>query len=125
MTFDSSAGDIAAGRFTGTASDPGGVRKLQLALRAPRERRPGCRWWSRSARGLSRKRKSCGSPAWMTAALRPQAGRWRWSLSLGVSPPPGSYVVMLRAYDKLGNVSTKLGSRSQVTVRVPRRSRRR
>jgi hypothetical protein len=100
------------------------VRELQLALRAPRERRPGCRWWARGSRGLLRKRKSCDSPAWMTAALRPQVRGWRWSLPLGVSPPPGSYVLMLRAYDKLGNVSTKLGSRSQVTVRVPRRTRR-
>jgi hypothetical protein len=119
MTFEARASDLAAGRFGGGSNDPGGVRKLQVALRAPRERRPGCRWWSRSSRALSRKRASCRSPAWMTAALRPQATGWGWSLSLNASPPPGSYVLMLRAYDRLGNVSTKLGNRSQVTVRVP------
>lgn len=119
LSFDARASDAARGRLAGQASDPSGVRKVQVALRAQRDRRVGCRWWSRGLRRLRNKRASCGAPAWMTAGLKRQGDGWSWSLPLGTTMPPGAYVVMLRGFDVAGNVAAKMANgRSQTSLRV-------
>jgi hypothetical protein len=119
VTFTAGATSIRRGRLTGSASDPSGVSKVQAALRPQGSARAGCRWWSARLRRPRRSAGSCRRPDWMTARLT-QAGRSsKWTVSLGSTPRPGSYVLLLRAFDRLGNVSTKTADgRSQRTLRV-------
>ena len=89
-------------KLTGTVTDPAGVRSLRVALRR------GCRWWSQPAGHLTR-RARCAQPRWMKAVLRQvKPGRWSWSVKLGARLPRGKYTVLVRAVDKLGNVSKSL-----------------
>jgi glucose/arabinose dehydrogenase/PKD repeat protein len=97
-------------KLTGSVADPAGVRKLEVALRA-RGKSAGCRWWSRRAGRLARKRVRCAKPRFMKATLKPAGvGTWTWTLKLGAKLPKGRYVLALRAADGLGNVSTALAS---------------
>jgi hypothetical protein len=105
------------GVLRGSASDPSGVERVDVALGMAAKGR--CRWWSRRKRGLSQRRARCGRPAWMGARLTRSVGGVDWSLALRRRIPPGRYVVALRAEDGLGNVSSRTG-RSAVRVRVRR-----
>jgi glucose/arabinose dehydrogenase/PKD repeat protein len=87
-------------RLTGTVSDPAGVSSLRIAVRR------GCRWWNVRAGRLGRAAK-CAKPRWMKPALRPvKPGTWAWTLKLGGPLPPGTYRVLARAVDAVGNVSS-------------------
>jgi hypothetical protein len=85
------------GRLSGRAD---GVRSLDVALRAFRDRRAGCRWWSRG-RGRLLGRTSCARPLWIHAAVN----GGRWSATLRGIPVRGNYVALFRARDARGNLS--------------------
>jgi hypothetical protein len=107
------------GRLTGSVSDPAGVRRLEVALRA-RRKGAGCRWWSRRAGRLARKRVKCTKPGFMKATLKRAGGDVsKWTLKLGARLPKGRYVLAVRATDRLGNVSTALAS-GRRTLRIGR-----
>jgi glucose/arabinose dehydrogenase len=92
-------------RLEGTARDAGGVARVRVALRA-RDGSGRCRWWSRVPARLTEERTSCRAPRWMAARLqRTGKEHWAWRLRLGAPVPPGSYTVMVKAFDPAGNSS--------------------
>jgi PKD repeat protein len=105
------------GRFTGTVSDPSGVKRVQVALRAAKKKGGKCRWWSKKAKKLSAKAKACSKPVYMTAKLTRKAGRVTWTLALRKRLPRGRYVVVFRTTDSEGNTGK---GRSPVAFRVKR-----
>jgi PKD repeat protein len=101
-----------ARRLLGKVSDPSGVKRVAVALRA-RKRRGGCRWWSAKAARLVHKGGDCSKPRWMRAVLRaPGAGESRWRLVLNGRLPKGRYTLAFRGVDGAGNVSTALAAGS-------------
>ena len=105
-------------KLAGSVADPAGVRSLKVALRA-RGKGKRCRWWSRRAGRLARKRLDCAKPRFIRAELTPAgANAWKWTVKLGGRLPGGRYVLAFRAVDGLGNVSTALASgRSTLRIR--------
>ena len=86
----------------GRASDPGSVRRVDVALaRSPRRaRRCG---WLLPGRGASVRRRSCRKPLWTRARLTGRGPVVRWRLPLGRVLPPGRYSLRVRSVDGLGN----------------------
>jgi glucose/arabinose dehydrogenase len=107
--------NVKKGRFSGTVSDPSGVRRVQLALRGAKKKAGKCRWWSKKAKKLNAKAAKCGKPAFMTAKLSKVGGKTKWTLSLGTRVPKGRYVLVFRATDGAGNVGA---GRKPVTFTV-------
>jgi glucose/arabinose dehydrogenase/PKD repeat protein len=99
-----------ARKLAGTVSDPAGVSSLRIAVRR------GCRWWNAGAARLGRTAK-CAKPRWMKTVLRPsKPGTWVWSLKLGGRLPRGKYTLLVRARDRLGNVSNTLTGKPRLRV---------
>ena len=99
-----------ARKLAGTVTDPAGVSSLRIAVRR------GCRWWNARAGRLGRTAK-CAQPRWMNAVLRPsKPGTWVWSLKLGGRLPRGRYTLLVRAQDRLGNVSNTFAGKPRLRV---------
>ena len=99
-----------ARKLAGTVSDPAGVSSLRIAVRR------GCRWWNASTGRLGRTAK-CARPHWMNAVLKPsKPGTWGWSLKLGGRLPRGRYTLLVRAQDRLGNVSKTFAGKPRLRV---------
>lgn len=104
--------------FSGTASDPDGIRQVQIAL----VRRAGsaCHLLrSRDARFQRRRRGRGGCPRrWLTAS-----GTTSWRYRLRRSLPPGTYDVVSRAIDSRGLAERNftVGDRNRFTFRVTSR----
>jgi hypothetical protein len=87
------------GVVSGTVSDVAGVRSVYVAL-GRKNAHQRCRWWAASAGKLARTAVSCAKPRWIRAKLEGGA----WTAKLGRKPVPrGSYRLLIRARDKLGN----------------------
>lgn len=89
----------------GTASDGGGVAKVQLAIQlisSARHFQTGgdCIWYDGKVwLSLS----SCSAPHFFKARFR--HGRWRFRIPGSAQIPHGSYAIRVRAIDRAGNIS--------------------
>jgi PKD repeat protein len=88
----------------GTADDPSGVDKVQVALRQTRKPGGRCRWWSQKKGAFPKGTASCARPAYMAAQLKGGGGRFSWSLPLNGHLPKGRYLLFFRTEDGAGNV---------------------
>jgi glucose/arabinose dehydrogenase len=87
------------GVLSGTVSDAAGVRSVYVAL-GRKNARKRCAWWATSAGRLARKAVACTKPRWIRAKLKGTT----WTAKLGRKPiPAGSYRLVIRARDRLGN----------------------
>jgi glucose/arabinose dehydrogenase len=99
-------------RLAGIATDPSGIRAVDVAVRLGRKSGKRCRWVSR-ARVRSR---ACGNPVWMHARIEPAGGSsWAWHVRLRKRLPSRRYVIRLRATDTPGN-----RAEASVRIRIPR-----
>jgi glucose/arabinose dehydrogenase len=121
LRFDAKRGLVVARRslLRGTARDPSGVRRVQVALRALAKRAGKCRWWSARLGGLAERGTSCAKPAYMGARLSGGGSEVRWTLPLGGRILPGRYLLVFRTVDGEGNVGRGPGGRAKVPLRVP------
>jgi hypothetical protein len=91
----------------GTATDPNGVRSVQLAIELtnpPRKIKvPGgdCAWYDGKNYLVA---SACGSPYFFPAQYA--GGRWHFTIPGKAQIPAGGYVVRVRATDRRGNVSS-------------------
>jgi glucose/arabinose dehydrogenase len=99
-------------RLAGTATDPSGVRAVDVAIRIGGKAGKRCRWV-----GLARVRsRACGKPVWMHARIESAGGGgWAWHLRLRKRLPARAYVIRLRATDSQGN-----RAEATVRIRIPR-----
>jgi hypothetical protein len=89
----------------GTASDAGGVAKVQLAIQLISSRQHfqtggNCIWYDGKVWLVL---SSCSAPDFFTARLR--HGRWRFRIPASARIPHGSYAVRVRGIDRAGNIS--------------------
>ncbi len=98
--------------LSGTAQDPGGVRRVQLAIELVSSRKirlaklPGCVWYDPHRRavppaGLAL--TSCQAPVFFAATLAHR--RWHYRIPGSAALSAGTYVVRVRAGDRAGNLS--------------------
>ncbi len=99
-------------RFTGTASDNSGVKKVEIALlrRVGKAKAAKARClWLRSNRAkfkrVKPRRGRCAKPRFLRAK-----GTTRWVYRLRKRLPPGKYVLYARATDTSGNRETKFAA---------------
>ncbi len=104
--------------LTGTASDPSGVRKVELAMQILSLKRsgaraaatqPGCYWYDGK---LKLRLRACAKPLFFP--VRVHAGHWAFRMNPRSQIPPGVYTARVRATDRVGNItsvfSPKLGN---------------
>ncbi len=106
--------------LTGTATDPSGVRKVEMAMQILGVKRagtraqaaatqPGCYWYDGK---LKLRLRSCVKPLFFP--VRVHAGHWSFRMNPRSQIPPGVYTARVRATDRLGNITTvfspKLGN---------------
>ncbi len=103
-------------RLRGKASDPSGVRSVELALRylPARARGPAgrCAFFD-GRRGLVK--RSCAKPLFFRA--RRSGTRWSVHLTRGAKLPRGTYFARVRATDRLGNTTTVFSQAAHNLVR--------
>jgi hypothetical protein len=102
----------------GTATDPSGVRKVQVALRQAQKTGGRCRWWSQRKGGFPTGASSCGHLAYMIAKLNGSGERFSWVLALGGHLPAGRYLLHFRTEDGAGNVGAGPNGSKPVPLRV-------
>lgn len=91
--------------LSGTATDAGGVSKVQLAIQLVSSSQhfnagSNCIWYDgRTWLVLA----SCASPHYFT--VRHGGGRWSFHISGKARIPAGGYVIQVRAIDRAGNIS--------------------
>jgi glucose/arabinose dehydrogenase len=102
----------------GTASDPSGLRKVQVALRRASRVRGGCRWWQQRKGAFGSAAGSCGHPAYMTAKLNGAGEKISWVLSLGGRLPAGRHLIFFRSVDGAGNVGAGPAGSKPLSLRV-------
>jgi glucose/arabinose dehydrogenase/PKD repeat protein len=102
----------------GTASDPSGLRQLQVALRQAARVRGGCRWWQQRKGAFQLAPRSCGRPAYMKAMLKGSGENVSWTLPLGGQLPGGRYLLFFRSVDGAGNVGAGPAGSKPVSLRV-------
>jgi hypothetical protein len=112
ITFFPSRRMARLGRFSGYARDAGGG--VEVAVRAWHSGTAPCRWWSWRARRL--RPGLCGAAAWTRAQLKPISTAW--TVWLGGPLPPGRYVLLVRAFDRKGNVTYGAGGRTRLSLRL-------
>ncbi len=112
ITFFPSLRMARRGRFSGYARDAGGG--VEVAVRAWHSGKGPCRWWSWRARRL--RRGPCSAAAWIRAQLKPVSTAW--TVWLGGPLPPGRYVLLVRAFDRNGNVTYGAGGRTRLSLRL-------
>jgi len=112
-------------RFSGSASDNGGVAKVEIALlrrvgkaAAFSRRRPSCLWLRNSRSRFKRVKPRRGKCA--TARFLRAKGTTKWLFKLRGRLPAGSYVLYARATDTSGNRTTSFSSKrgDRVSFRV-------
>jgi hypothetical protein len=104
--------------LTGTARDPSGVRRVELAIQLLSVKRagaraaasqPGCYWYDGH---VHLKLRACAVPLFFPARL--SGHRWTFRMNARAQIPPGVYAARVRATDRAGNVTTvfspKLGN---------------
>jgi hypothetical protein len=110
--------------LSGTAPDPAGVRRVELAIqilsvkrsatrsgavRAAAAAKPGCYWYDGNVKLRAR---GCAAPLFFKA--RVSGSRWSFRMNPRAQIPPGVYTVRVRATDRAGNMTTvfspKLGN---------------
>ncbi|MGC2374806.1 MAG: PQQ-dependent sugar dehydrogenase [Solirubrobacteraceae bacterium] len=94
--------------LSGTVRDPVGISSLRLAISPQGIRGKGCVWWSTKRRRLVHVAQSCTRPSWLVAHVRTASGTVRWTLPLGAHLPRGRYLLLVRAVDRAGRISTRL-----------------
>lgn len=109
-----------SGRVAGGASDPAGVRGVEVALRA-RDEGGRCRWWRRDLGRLARRARSCEAPRWMRARLRPRKnGRVWWRVFLDGAARARDLEAVVRGHDRLGNMSRSPAGGTYVRLHLTR-----
>ena len=92
-------------RLRGRASDPSGVRRVELSLRyvpaSSRVLAGRCAFFG-GRRGLVR--RSCAKPVFFRA--RRSGTRWSLHLTRAAKLPRGTYFARVRATDRFGNATT-------------------
>jgi hypothetical protein len=108
--------------LTGTATDPSGVRKVELAMQilsvkragtraraAAAATQPGCYWYDGK---LKLRLRGCAKPLFFPVHVH--AGHWSFRMNPRSQIPPGVYTARVRATDRVGNItsvfSPKLGN---------------
>jgi hypothetical protein len=108
--------------LTGTATDPSGVRKVELAMQilsvkragtraraAAAATQPGCYWYDGK---LKLRLRGCARPLFFPVHVH--AGHWSFRMNPRSQIPPGVYTARVRATDRVGNItsvfSPKLGN---------------
>jgi PKD domain-containing protein len=101
-------------QLRGTASDPSGVREVDMAiqiisvLRAAKPVTSGCYWYDGH---VSLRLRGCDSPLFFRVKL--VGTHWTFRMNSKSQIPPGGYAVRIRATDRVGNqtsvYSPKLG----------------
>jgi hypothetical protein len=109
--------------LSGTAPDPSGLRRVELAIQilsvkrsAARARaaaaaapKPGCYWYDGR---VKLRAHACASPLFFKAHV--SGSRWSFRMNPRSQIPPGVYTVRVRATDRAGNMTTvfspKLGN---------------
>ena len=104
-------------RLSGSASDPSGVRRVDLAL--ARKQGARCRYWSPRRRDLGKLRSCTRRRVFFRGSLALAGSPRRWSAKLRGPLPPGRYVLTLKGTDRKGNVSMRRG----IHLRVKQRHR--
>ncbi len=119
LSFNPKRGFVAGSKalLRGDVSDPSGVKRVRVALRAVSKEKGLCRWWSRGREGFASPR-SCSKPAYMTARLEGRGAARRWVVALGGPLEPGSYLLFFRTVDSVGNVGRGPGGRASVSLVV-------
>jgi glucose/arabinose dehydrogenase len=102
----------------GTASDPSGLRKVQVALRRASRVGGGCRWWQQRKGAFGSAAGSCAPSAYMTAKLKGSGEKVSWVLPLGGRLPVGRYLIFFRSVDGAGNVGAGPAGAKPVSLRV-------
>jgi len=97
----------------GAAEDESGVSKVQLALREAKKVKGRCRWWSQAKGDFPKGTASCARPAYMKATLQGSGDEVSWTAQLMGHLPKGSYLLVFRTEDTVGNVG-----KSQVRLSV-------
>lgn len=120
ITFDPGHGLVNHRRavLRGTATDPSGVRKVQVALRQSQKQGGRCHWWSQRKGGFPKATSSCGRLAYMTAKLKGSGEQFSWTLALGGHLSAGRYLLNFRTEDGAGNVGGGPNGSKPVTLRV-------
>jgi hypothetical protein len=93
----------------GTTSDASGVRRVELALVRRQGRR--CRWYDGRRAFVPR---ACGSPLWFRAVIDDFA--WRYVFPRRVRPATGSYSLLARATDVLGNRTGRVSAAARTSI---------
>ena len=102
-------------QLTGTAQDPSGVRRVELAIQlvslkrsvvlpragAAAAKQPGCYWFDGH---VHLKVRPCAAPLFFAARLR--GHRWSFRMNPRSQIPPGVYTARARATDRVGNITT-------------------
>jgi hypothetical protein len=118
IRFGHSGFSARRGVLAGQVLDPSGISRVEVALRARSVKSRRCRWWSRRAGRLAR-RGSCRRPRWIRARLRRHGSVVDWRATLHGRVRPGRYLIVIRAVDTKGNVTTRSG-KTAVRVSVKR-----
>lgn len=105
-------------RLSGTATDRSGVRTVELAMHLvatagfrQQAGAPLCAWYDGS-RGF--KVRSCAQPVWFRAVVR--KGRWSFTIPRSARIFAGTWVLRIRARDRLGNVADDFSLRKRTLV---------
>jgi glucose/arabinose dehydrogenase len=119
LTFSSKRGLVNRRKalLRGTASDPSGLRQVQVALRQV-SKRDGCRWWQQRRGAFASATGSCGDPSYMTAKLKGSGERVSWLLPLGGHLQEGRYLLFFRSIDGAGNLGAGPAGSKPVSLRV-------
>jgi glucose/arabinose dehydrogenase/PKD repeat protein len=120
LSFDPKRGLLRRGKavLRGTASDPSGLRRVQVALRQARKEDGGCRWWMQSSGAFASGVRSCGRPAYMTAKLEGSGEKVSWVLPLSGQLQEGRYLLFFHSVDGAGNVGGGPAGSRPVSLRV-------
>jgi hypothetical protein len=107
-------------QLRGTASDPPGVRSVDIAIQITSVLRaaqttPGCYWYDGH---VSLRLRACDSPLFFPVKLT--GTHWAFRMNSRSQIPPGVYAVRIRATDRVGNqtsvYSPKLGDIEAFTL---------
>jgi glucose/arabinose dehydrogenase len=120
LSFNPERGLVRRGKavLRGTASDPSGLRRVQVALRQARKEDGGCRWWMQRSGAFAAGPRSCGQPAYMTAKLKGAGEKVSWVLPLGGQLHQGRYLLFFRSVDGAGNLGGGPAGSKPVALRV-------
>jgi hypothetical protein len=120
LSFDPRRGLLRRGRalLRGTASDPSGLRRVQVALRQARKEEGGCRWWMQRGGAFPPGARNCARPAYMTAKLNGSGENVSWMLPLGGRLREGRYLLFFHSVDGAGNVGGGPAGSRPVSLRV-------